>query len=203
MKKYYLRAAFIIAVGLFISGCAGKSDLSLNIINGEKLEENQLLTTKNSIYLVNGGDGMKTTYLSVVYGEEIAEGSGLAAVNIANEQLCAYTAPVVLEKLVITEKEALENAKLNQSDYVIYSRVEKWTDPLGINCTVGYYTDEASVVLSLYSTKDEKLLNTTRLSKSSCPFKINNIPVSTGSAEILYEELFANWKNNMFAKVSK
>ncbi|WP_415397928.1 DUF4823 domain-containing protein [Sulfurimonas sp. CS5] len=192
----------ILSFAIIFSGCGG-SGLSLNTIKGNELEKSQLLTKESSIYLVNGGDGMKKTYLSAVTSsEEKAIESGLSAINIANTELRTITPYVILENKVITEKEAIENAKLNKSDYVIYSRVEKWTDPLGINCHE-YYRDESTVLLSLYSTKDDKLLNTTRLFASDCPATLNGIPLSTGSPESLYEDLFSMWIKNHFLVTSK
>ena len=188
-----LSIAFMLTV---FSGC-GRSNASVNTINGNALEKSQLLQKGSSIYLVNGGDGMKKIYLSEIRGEEISKGSGLSAINIAYKQLRDITPNVILENKVLSEKEALEIAKLNKSDYVLYSRVETWTDPLGVNCTQ-YYMDEAVVVLSLYSTKDEKLLNTIRLSDKDCPSKLNGLPLSAGSPERLYEKLFSQWIYSIF-----
>lgn len=191
----------ILSFAIIFSGCGG-SGLSLNTIKGNELEKSQLLTKESSIYLVNGGDGMKKTYLSAISGEEKAMGSGLSAINIANTELRTITPYIILENKVISEKEALEVARLNKSDYVIYSRVERWTDPLGINCHKEYM-DESAVLLSLYSTKDEKLLDTTRLFASDCPVTLNGIPLSTGSPESLYEDLFSMWIENHFLVTSK
>jgi len=186
----------VLSIILIFSGCGG-SNLNLKTIKGNELEKSQLLTKESSIYLVNGGDGMKGTYLSVITGEEKSIDSGLSAINIAKKQLTTITPYVILENKIISEKEALEIAKLNKSDYMIYSRVETWTDPLGINCNENYM-DESTVLLSLYLTKDEKLLHTTRLFAKDCPTTLNGIPLSTGSPENLYENLFSKWVQNHF-----
>lgn len=198
MKRSFLEFIFISGIILLLAGC-GASMESINVINGEKLNSSNLLTDQNSIYIVNGGDGMKKTYFSAFVGEEVAKGSGESAINVELEQLKSITSKVVLEKLVLSEDKALEIGTINKSDYLIYSRTEKWTDPLGINCNQNYL-DEASVVISLYSIADKKLLNTTRLSNSNCAPTLNGIPLRPGSPEILFKELFTKWINSTFVK---
>ncbi|HIC43081.1 MAG TPA: DUF4823 domain-containing protein [Sulfurimonas sp.] len=172
--------------------------IKTTIYLSKTLKKDKLLTNSSSIYLVNGGDGLQKTYLGLIMSEEeVAKGSGEAALHIAFEKLSSITPNVIQQNLVISELEALKTAKLNKSEYLIYSRTEKWTDPLGINC-VDIYSDEASVVLSLYSTQNDKLLNSTRLASSNCPHKLNGIPLTTGSPESLYENLFAKWVTNTF-----
>jgi len=197
MKNYFSKFSLILGIILIISGCANTG--RTYVIRGEKLHDDRLLTNKSAIYLVNGGDGRKGTYLSAFVGEETAVGSGESAVNIEFEQLRNRTSKVILEKTIITEDKALEIAKMNQSDYLLYSRTEKWTDPLGINCSE-IYLDEAVVLISLYSVEDKKLLQTSRLSNANCPNKLNGMPLRPGSPERLFEELFANWLTDSFAK---
>lgn len=196
MKNNLKGLTIAIMTALVFIGC-GPLHSKVKTINGTELDKSQLLTKESSIYLVNGGDGMKKTYLSLIYGEEVSIGSGLSAINIAFDQLKGGNPHVILENKVLSEKEALENAALNNSDYVIYSRVETWTDPLGISCS-NDYMDEASVVISLYSTKDVKLLKTTRLSAKDCPIRLNGVPLSPGSPERLYEKLFSQWARSIF-----
>lgn len=191
MKNTIKSLTIAIMMTLVFIGC-GPLNSSVKTINGADLDKSQLLTKESSIYLVNGGDGMKKTLFSSVYGEEVSIGSGLSAINIAFDQLKWGNPHVILENKVLSEKEALENATLNHSDYVIYSRVETWTDPLGISCSK-HYMDEASVVISLYSTKDAKLLKTTRLSAKDCPSTLNGMPLYPSSPERLYEKLFSQW----------
>jgi hypothetical protein len=191
------KVVLFIASVVFFTACVETTGISP--INGKRLKKNELLTSNSSIYLANGGDGMMETYFSEITKEEVAKGSGVSALNIAFKQLRMKTARVVSSKTVTTEMNALKSSKLNKSDYLIYSRVERWTDPLGINCNQ-YYKDEASVLVSLYSVKDKKLLNTSRLSANDCPFSVNGLPVQLGSPEILYEKLFTNWINNTFQK---
>ncbi|WP_041959924.1 DUF4823 domain-containing protein [Sulfurospirillum arsenophilum] len=196
MKHKFTSLTITIMTVLVFIGC-GPLHSNVRNINGTDLDKSQLLTKESSIYLVNGGDGMKKTLFSSVYGEEVSIGSGLSAINIAFDQLKWGNPHVILENKVLSEKEALENATLNNSDYVIYSRVETWTDPLGISCSK-HYMDEASVVISLYSTKEQKLLKTTRLSAKDCPSTLNGMPLSPGSPERLYEKLFSQWTRNIF-----
>ena len=196
MKNKFKSLAIAIIIALVFIGC-GTLHSSVKTINGTDLDKSQLLTKESSIYLVNGGDGMKKTLFSSVYGEEVAIGSGLSAINIAFDQLKWGNPHVILENKILSEKEALENAALNNSDYVIYSRVETWTDPLGISCSK-HYMDEASVVISLYSTKDAKLLKTTRLSDKDCPSTLNGMPLYPGSPERLYTKLFSQWARSIF-----
>lgn len=197
MKNCFSKFSVILGMIILIGGCSNTG--ITYVIRGEKLHDNRLLTDQSSIYLVNGGDGMMGTYLSAFVGEEVAVGSGESAINIEFEQLRHRTRKVILEKTIITEDKALEIAKMNQSEYLIYSRTEKWTDPLGINCSE-IYADEATVLISLYSVADKKLLQTSRLSNSDCPTKLNGMPLRPGSPERLFEELFANWLTDSFAK---
>lgn len=197
MKNSISKFCLLTGMALLIGGCASTG--SSYTIRGEKLHDKSLLTNQSTIYLVNGGDGMRGTYLSAFVGEEPAVGSGAAAVNIEFEQLRHRTSKVILEKTILTEDKALEIAKMNQSDYLLYSRTEKWTDPLGINCSK-IYLDEASVLISLYSVADKKLLQTSRLTNANCPTKLNGMPLRPGSPERLFEELFTNWLENSFVK---
>lgn len=193
ISKFCLLTVIVLIIG----GCASTG--STYVIRGEKLHDQTLLTNQSTIYVVNGGDGMRGTYLSAFVGEEPAVGSGEAAVNIEFEQLRQRTSKVILEKTILTEDKALEIAKMNQSDYLLYSRTEKWTDPLGINCSEIYF-DEATVLISLYSVADKKLLQTSRLTNANCPNKLNGMPLRPGSPERLFEELFGNWLDNSFVK---
>lgn len=196
MEKNLLKYGLLLIIAFIISGCTNTGNTY--VIRGERLKNDALLSNKSSIYVVNGGDGIKKTYLSAFLGEEIAVGSGESAVNIEFSKLRERTPKVVLEKLVLPEDRAIEIAKMNQSDYLIYSRTERWTDPLGINCRLDYYYDEASVVISLYSIPEKKLLNTMRLENADCPSNINGMPVRPGSPENLFEKLFAQWLDYTF-----
>ncbi|MBQ0763679.1 DUF4823 domain-containing protein [Marinobacter psychrophilus] len=197
MKQKNLKSIFITIIILFFTACSS-IDYKINSINGSELK-NKIPLKNSKIYIVNGGDGREMSYLSFGNSDEIAKGSGFSALKIASDNLSKYTANVVSEKEILLEDKALEIGAINQSDYLIYSRVEQWSDPLGINCHSHYY-DEASVLLSIYSVKDEKLIDTSRLSSKSCPFKMNGIPVSTGSPEKLYSVLFSKWLDEKFKR---
>lgn len=197
LMKYLMMG--IIAVA--ISGCSAREG-KVEVLNGEKLKKENYLTANDTIYLVNGGDGMQKIYLSSILDnnkEEIALGSGEISLNIEYNFLKQKTAKVIKEKNILAEDKALEIAKLNNSDYLIYSRTEKWNDPIGLACSFPFYLNEASVVVSLYSVKDKKIINTTRLSNADCPPKINGgIPLSTLSPDSLFEKLFEKWINENF-----
>lgn len=183
---------------LFI-GCSAREG-KIELLDGKKLNKENFLTYNDAIYLVNGGDGMKKTYLSsVVDKEELAVGSGEISLNIEYNLLKNRTSKIIMERYVLTEDKALEIAKQNNSDYLIYSRTEKWNDPIGLTCTLPFYMDEASVVISLYSVKDNKLISSTRLSNADCPPKINGgIPLAPLSPDSLFEKLFQDWINENF-----
>ena len=169
-------------------------------LGGSPLDTDHKISLKDSkIFLVNGGDGMKKTYTSLGDNDEIAEGSGLSAWTIANEEMSKFSPLLVAENKPTTEDKAIEIGKLKQSEYLVYSHVEKWTDPLGINCHE-HYSDEASVVLSIYSIEEKQLINSTRLAAKSCPFTLNGFPLSTGSPESLYEDMFEEWLETNFKK---
>ena len=168
-------------------------------IGGSPLDTAHKISLKDSkIFLVNGGDGMKKTFTSLK-DDEIAEGSGLSAWTIANEEMAKLSPLLIAENKPTTEDKALEIGKLKKSDYLIYSHVEKWTDPFGMSCHQ-HYSDEASVVLSIYSIENKELINATRLAAKSCPHTLNGIPLSTGSPESLYEDLFTEWLDKNFKK---
>ncbi|MDW6005204.1 DUF4823 domain-containing protein [Vibrio mangrovi] len=193
-----IKIIFISMSTLFVFACSSNS-YNIDTINGKVLDNSSKIPLQSvSIYLVNGGSGMKMTYLSPINSDEVAEGSDISALRIANDELSKYTSRVTTDRNVLTEDKALEIGTINKNDYLIYSRVEKWSDPLGINCNE-YYYDEASVLISMYSLKDKKLINTSRLSSASCPSKVNGIPLSTGSPEKLYEILFSKWLNENFS----
>lgn len=192
----YVFVAFLVM--LFV-GCSAKEG-KIELLNGEKLKKGNFLTHNDAIYLVNGGDGMKRTYLSsIVDKEELSVGSGEISLNMEYTLLRNRTAKLIIERNVLTEDKALEIAKLNNSDYLIYSRTEKWNDPIGLTCTMPFYMDEASVVISLYAVKDKKLISSTRLSNKDCPPKINGgIPLAPLSPDSLFEKLFQDWINENF-----
>jgi hypothetical protein len=203
--KRSLNYLFVTILVMLFVGCSSKEG-KIEIINGEKLKKENLLTRNDTIFLVNGSDGMKKTYLKSIVNntEEIALGSGESSLNIEYNLLSERTSKILVEKNILTEDKALEIAKLNNSNYLIYSRTEKWNDPLGITCTLPFYVDEASVVISLYSVKDKKMISTTRLSNADCPAKINGgIPLSTLSPESLFEELFVKWLDENFQNTIK
>lgn len=191
---------FITLLTLFSISACTSSNSFIKPINGQTLQGNEKISFKGtSFYLVNGGDGKMQTYTSLGASDEPAEGSGEAALIIANEALSGFTDRMIVENQELTEAQALENAVINKSDYLIYSRVEKWTDPIGINCQK-YYADEASVLLSLYSVSNKKLINTSRLADKSCPAKLNGVPLSTGSPEGQYRDLILQWIQTNFNK---
>ena len=99
----------------------------------------------------------------------VAKDSGLSAVNVANDILVKHTNKITLEKRPMPQDQALEIA--GESDYLIYSIVEEWVDPLGLNCGK-YYHDYASVQVQLYDIKEKKLVNNTRLSAETVPQKL-------------------------------
>ncbi|WP_417362558.1 DUF4823 domain-containing protein [Gallaecimonas pentaromativorans] len=190
-------ALLVVAGSLFLSACAS-TKYNVDEINGSTLAKDQRVSLKDAnLYLVNGGDGMQTTYLSMGEADEVAKDSGADVVRIENDAFSTLTAHVIAEKNVLPEDKALEVGGLNKSDYLIYSRVEKWSDPLGMNCQK-YHADEASVLLSLYSVKDKTLINTSRLQARSCPDTLNGIPLQTGSPEKLYKVLFSQWISKNF-----
>jgi len=182
----------------FLTACSS-TNYNVNRINGDVLKvedhvasEKSILLSGKSIYLVNGGNGSTLTLLSGGEHNEVVDGSGLSALTIAYDILRPYSPALVKQEKIILEDRALEIAATNKNDYLLYSKVEYWSDPFGMACNQNYY-DEASVLLSLYSVKDKELINTYRLSASSCPSKLNGIPLSSGSPEKLYKELFTLW----------
>lgn len=195
MKFSILKAVFIVAVTSFLAACSSTNYMVHQIDAGTEGNKEKISLKDNSFHLVNGGDGIKTTL--ILLQEKPAEGSGASALNIANEYLAKHTQAIVAEKEILTTEQALEAAVSNNSGYLVYSQVEIWTDPLGINCTKHYY-DQASVLLSIYSLSDKALISTSRLSAKSCPHTVNGIPVTTGSPEKLFETLFDKWFNENF-----
>lgn len=198
MSKSYFKTIVTAAIILSISACAS-TNYRVEAINGS---ESKISLKDANFYLVNGGDGRMMSYTSLGDSDELAEGSGFAALMIANDTLYNSTSQVVAEKEVMSEDKALEVGFINKSDYLIYSRVEQWSDPLGINCN-DYYYDEASVVVSLYSIPSKELISTSRLSAKSCPSKLNGIPLSSGSPEQLYTKLFSKWLEKNIEKSVK
>lgn len=134
-----------------ISGC---SSVQYNVqpINGRFAKNDKIVLNDVSIYIVNGGNASMKTFTSTSVESEEAMGSGLAAINIAYKKFFENTANIISEKYLTLEDKALEIGAINESDYLVYSRVEKWTDPFGMNCGPLYH-DEASVLLSLYAIK--------------------------------------------------
>lgn len=197
MKKNTFKILLISATILLFTGC---SSVNYNVTNikGTSLDDSEKILISNAnIYLVNGGDGRKMTFLSLTESNELAEESGVSALNIAHDALSHYSDRIIAEREVLLEDKALEIGTINKSDYLIYSRVEEWSNPLGINCANTYY-DEASVLLSIYSVQKKELINTSRLTAKSCPTKVNGLPVSTGSPEKLYKVLFSQWLDEFF-----
>ncbi len=195
MKRIKLFSA--VAVLLLTTACS--TTPHFDQLGGSVLDKEHRISLKDSkIFLANGGDGMKKTMISLE-SDEISEGSGLSALTIANNIMAKSAPLLVAENKPLTEDKAVEIGQLNKSDYVIFSHVEKWTDPLGINCHEKY-SDEASVVLSIYSVEEKQLINSTRLWARSCPFTLNGIPLSTGSPESLYEDMFTLWLDKNFQK---
>ena len=198
MTTSNLKIIFSFFLISFLTACSS-TNYNVLRINGDVLKvedhvvsEKSILLSGKSIYLVNGGNGNTLSLLSGGAHDEVVEGSGLSALTIAYDILRPYSAALVMQKEIILEDRALEIATTNKNDYLIFSKVEFWSDPFGMVCN-GHYYDEASVLLSLYSVKDKELINTYRLSANSCPTTINGIPMSTGSPEKLYEELFTLW----------
>lgn len=99
------------------------------------------------------------TFLSGGDSDELVERSDISALNITQDNLSKYTQYITKENKNILE------------DKAIYTRVEQWTDPLRINCTE-YYYDEASILISIYSAADRKLINTARVRFKSYPNEI-------------------------------
>lgn len=199
MKNNNIKATLVALAMFSITACSA-IDSHVGAINGKTLKGEDRISLKDSnIYLVNGGDGRMKTFTSLGKSDEEAKGSGKSALNIASGELSKVTQLVIIENKNLSENEALEVAQLNKSDYLIYSRVEEWTDPLGISCGE-YYADQASVLLSIYSVEDKKLVNTSRLAATDCPPRLNGIPLSTGSPESLYTDLFSKWLDGNFKK---
>ncbi|MGF1907864.1 DUF4823 domain-containing protein [Vibrio kasasachensis] len=197
MININIKSILVALTALSISACSSTA-YHVNAINGQTLKgENKISLNDSNFYLVNGGDGRMMSFTSLGESDEKAEGSGISALNIASDSLSKFTQLIVVENNELTEDKALDVAKTNNNDYLIYSRVEQWSDPLGINCGTHYY-DEASVLLSIYSVKDRKLINTSRLAAKSCPTKLNGFPLSPGSPENLYSDLFSKWVNENF-----
>lgn len=202
--KRNLSYVFVVVFAMLFVGCSAREG-KIELLNGEKLKKENFLTHNDVVFLVNGGDGMGKTYLgSVVDKEELAVGSGEISLNIEYNLLKNRTSKIIMERNVLTQDKALEIAKLNNSDYLIYSRTEKWNDPIGLTCTLPFYMDDASVLISLYSVKDNKLISSTRLSNADCPPKINGgIPLSPLSPDSLFEKLFQDWINENFQEKVK
>lgn len=195
MKFSILKALFIVAVTSFLAACSSTNYIVQQIEAGKNGSKEKISIRDNTFHLINGSDGIKSTFIT--FQEKPAEGSGASAINIANEYLVKHTQAIVAEKEILTKEQALETAASNNGNYLIYSQVEIWNDPLGINCSK-YYHDQATVLLSIYSLSDKELINTSRLSAKSCPHTVNGIPVTTGSPEKLFETLFEKWFNENF-----
>lgn len=200
MKNHVVFLSLAILLSL-LGGCAwhGSQKYVTPIAANEKIDSSR------TFYVPIGPDG-KTKTWPLITQQAPAAGSGFLASDLVNRNLLLLQGKTIMGMAPESEKEALESAKQKGLDYVVYSRVNLWVDPMFMACTNTrqngvhvYYLDEADVDMSVYDVKSEKVIHLSKLHHAGCPVVLlGSIPVGTHTPAGRFNKVLQSWMKENF-----
>ncbi len=180
----------LIACALLVAGC--------EVVHAPRGIKNvtaqDVILPSKPMYVAIGPNGTRKTLLNQT---EEAEDSGVEAADVVYEQVLHYQSRTVKGAAFETEKQAIESAKAKGMGYVVYTRVNDWTDANYLTCGEKYF-DRMSVDIAIYDTESGKAVRLDNLYDGGCPLKIFSIPIGTSSMKGRLEDVFSIWLEENF-----
>lgn len=180
----------LIAFALLMAGCE-----AVHAPRGIKnVTAQDVILPSKPMYVAVGPNGTRKTLLNQT---EDAKNSGAEAADVVYEQVLRYQPRTVKGAAFETEKQAIESARAKGMGYVVYSRVNEWTDANYLTCGEKYY-DRMSVDIAIYDAESGKAVRLDNLYDGGCPIKILSIPFGTSSMKGRLENVFSIWLGENF-----
>lgn len=183
-----MRAVVVVVCALALSACqiqVVKMPRGIKPVSAQGVVEAQ-----KSIYVAQGPDGSYRRFPTQTLQE--APGSGKAAATVVFAEVQAYQARTVLGTAMETEAQALESARRKGLDYVLYTRVNEWTDATYLTCTPAY-PDRLDVDLAVYDVATGKAVRLDKLYNGGCPVRVGGIPVGVSRLDSRFRQILRIW----------
>lgn len=193
MKSIILHVTVIFSVLLF-SGCQ-----SVRVPKGIKPVSAQGVIDRNgSIYVPIGVDGHYFSFPART--QKLAKDSGAQAAAVLFSGLQRYQPRTVMGTGVENEHQALASARDKGLKYVVYSRVNDWTDASYLTCSAAY-VDSVNVDVSIYEVASGEVVRLDKIYNGGCPTRIFSIPFGTSSPAGRFKSILDVWLRENFREV--
>jgi hypothetical protein len=149
-----------------------------------------VLEAGKSFYVPTGPDGKYVSFPLLKQKE--AKGSGKAAADELFAQVGRYQPRIVQGVALETEEQALATARGKGLDYVLYSRVNEWTDANFLTCSPEY-VDRLDVDVTVYDVATGRALKIDKLYNGGCPVRVAGIPFGTYSVNGRFRQILDIW----------
>lgn len=190
MKSIILHVVVIFSVLLF-SGCQ-----SVRATKGIKPVSAQgVIDHRGSIYVPIGVDGHYFSFPA--RNQKPAKGSGAEAAVVLFSGLQRYQPRSVMGTVVESEQQALASAREKGLKYVVYSRVNDWTDASYLTCSSAH-VDSVNVDVSVYEVASGTIMSIDKLYNGGCPTRVFSIPFGTASPAGRFKSVLDVWLRENF-----
>jgi len=162
----------------------------------QQINNQEKVVGQKAFYVPVGYDGKTRTW--PLLRQAPAENSGRIASEIIYNKFLILQPKTIMGVAPETEHEALNSAKQKGLDYVVYSKVNMWVDPMYMACGKDYM-DQSEVEISVYDVKTEKVVTLDRIYNSGCPVVlVSFIPIGTTTPEGRFNKVLNDWMKARF-----
>ncbi|MDR0952975.1 MAG: hypothetical protein LBM71_02140 [Elusimicrobiota bacterium] len=197
MKKALILAMYF--VFLFV-GCTWVGTVK----NVNKFDQNNIIDTQASFYLLVPKDGHEIAYFT--YKRTENKGSGREVVNTFFEKFHKEFGSLVISEENMSVSQGLGEAKARGDKYMIAFDIDEWNDEFYMTCkpyTNGGQmdvpkTDSLDVTINVYDVATGELINKQRFQNAGCPtILLGFIPIGATTPSGRFNSSLSDWVKNV------